>query len=327
MRFSFLKLTLLAVGLFLGANGCCDHLFTPHRVSSQEEAGSTHIAVLACDEWEDYRDALQPKFTFDEQKAISEAIPKTLAIEEQFIDVLNAALRVNLPLTSTTVTDTTTSETGKKTTSTKTKTDETKPGELPTISSGDLPASKGSTPKPGDLLKDGPGTDPFLKYLAATAIYQEVQLLNKYVKSAAERKGYKPYIVRLQVTCLPQARNEPYDAYVNLSFFSGPFSESNPPPPHPSDKPSPPMTNAGSTQPAKDTIPPVPTPVPVGTPAANTPSPEKSPLVVPLLVTDNLESAMHSRSVDVIRQYALALTALIHGVGVGADMQSFSEQL
>jgi hypothetical protein len=62
--------------------------------------------------------------------------------------------------------------------------------------------------------------DPLLTYTAATAIYQEIQLLNTYVKNAALRHGYVPYLVRIRVDVSPLAKNQPYDTYVDIGFFS-----------------------------------------------------------------------------------------------------------
>ena len=70
-------------------------------------------------------------------------------------------------------------------------------------------------------LKINEGTaqkEPFLQYQTALSLYQEVQLLNSYVRNAARRSGYIPYIMRLQVTVLPFARNQPYDVYADIAF-------------------------------------------------------------------------------------------------------------
>ena len=76
-----------------------------------------------------------------------------------------------------------------------------------------------ATKLPSDA-DNGPGIDPFLKYTAATALYQEVKILNRYIQSAARRHHMVPYLVRLQMTNTPFARHQPYDTYVTVSFFS-----------------------------------------------------------------------------------------------------------
>jgi hypothetical protein len=58
-----------------------------------------------------------------------------------------------------------------------------------------------------------------LRYSVATALFQEVNLLNRYVKDAARRRHYDPYVVRMQITLLPRAHREPYDAYTTVAFF------------------------------------------------------------------------------------------------------------
>ena len=61
--------------------------------------------------------------------------------------------------------------------------------------------------------------EPSLQYNTALALHQEVQLLNSYIRNAAKRSGYIPYIVRLQITVLPFARNQPYDVYADIGFI------------------------------------------------------------------------------------------------------------
>lgn len=59
-----------------------------------------------------------------------------------------------------------------------------------------------------------------LEYAAATAFFQEVKLLNRYVADAALRRGCRAYVVRLQMSVVPFARNFPLDVYSNISLFS-----------------------------------------------------------------------------------------------------------
>src|SRR5262249_47299447 len=105
----------------------------------------------------------------------------------------------------------------------KTKTEEQAPG-LPT------PVTVPSV-KPLDQRAAAPvkpahspdaAVDPMTRYWAATALFQEVQLLNRYVRDAWVRRGSRPYVVRVQATLMPAARNEPYDAYCTCSFFTAP---------------------------------------------------------------------------------------------------------
>jgi hypothetical protein len=49
--------------------------------------------------------------------------------------------------------------------------------------------------------------------------------------------------------------------------------------------------------------------------------------VLPFLVTDDLEMMLQSRSLDEIRQFALALSGVLYGVGASGDVQKMNEQL
>ena len=69
------------------------------------------------------------------------------------------------------------------------------------------------------LKYSGLSKEPMLEYLAATSLYQEVKLLSGYVEEAALKYGYTPYVVRIQLGVIPYARNEPYDVYTTMSFF------------------------------------------------------------------------------------------------------------
>ena len=52
-----------------------------------------------------------------------------------------------------------------------------------------------------------------------------------------------------------------------------------------------------------------------------------TPMVVPLLVTDTMESAFSARTTNVVRQYALALSALIKGFNLTTEMEGYSDSL
>jgi hypothetical protein len=116
---------------------------------------------------------------------------------------------------STSTTSTVTS-TGNSTT-TQTTTTQQGPGTLPAslLPTASLPNAAAQTGPSGTVA-----LDPVLQYQTAAAIYQEVQLLNSYVRDAAQRYGYVPYLARLQLSISPFAHNEPYDVYIDLGVFS-----------------------------------------------------------------------------------------------------------
>ncbi len=220
----------LVIGVLAGllAAGCGlfgqKSVFEPHRVKRQDQAGSVHVSILSVARWEDVQDALQPTFDLRAADALREVVPTTQQLEKKVLEALQVALEVAPPLTSTTISRTSGTQTGAPDTFTSTRTEERGPGDVaaiardPSLAAGRLASGLDGIP---DALGFQPALDPLLKYSAATALYQEVQLLNRYVRHAARMRGFVPYVVRLQVTLLPRARNEPYDAYTSLAFFAG----------------------------------------------------------------------------------------------------------
>ncbi len=112
--------------------------------------------------------------------------------------------------------NTTTVTTNNNQGTTQTTTVTTAPGSAPTsnLPSASLPSAVNLQQLSGNVV-----LDPLLLYKAATAVYEEVGLLNKYVKDAALRHNYVPYLARVQISVQPVARNEPYDVYVHLGAF------------------------------------------------------------------------------------------------------------
>jgi hypothetical protein len=53
----------------------------------------------------------------------------------------------------------------------------------------------------------------------------------------------------------------------------------------------------------------------------------RQPFVIPLVVTDNLEGALTSNTSEVVRQLALALSALIQNVQAKAEVQKLRDEL
>lgn len=195
----------------------------PHRPATQPEAASAHVAVLSVARWSEYVDALQPTFALTPDQAVKEVIPTTYQLEQRVLDSLRLGFRMAPPMSSRTTTETSTTE-NDTTTTASSETRESRPGVVPDDSV--LPDARDALAiAPDQSTLGGPSIEPMLKYWAANALYQEVQLLNRYVKDAARRHGFEPYVVRLQLSLLPMARNEPYDAYINVSFFAGRYGE------------------------------------------------------------------------------------------------------
>ena len=89
-------IVLLPLLLFWNLTGCSSNLFVerPKTFATQEEAGSTHVAVLSVGRWQDYLNDLQPSFKFDEKAAFDGADAATRMEEDKFETFISAALKV-----------------------------------------------------------------------------------------------------------------------------------------------------------------------------------------------------------------------------------------
>lgn len=216
---------LLSLSMLVVITGCPS--ISPPK--SQEEVGSVNVSVTLVAPWEEYVGTLTPNFTLSATDAVNKVIPRTGILEEKILDALGVSARVGFPQTSESFTKAinaktikTDSEQTKETTTTTEDTSVKKePGKLPDAPSKAQGADKGVKDLPGAPADSGKGlhNDPMLEYTAATALYQEVQLLNRYVTDAALRHGMDAYIVRLQIGIVPFRRNLGYDFYTKIGFF------------------------------------------------------------------------------------------------------------
>lgn len=315
-------LLFLAVGL-AGCETLTDvkHWFDPDRVDRADKAGSVHVAVLAVAPWDKVKEDLQPKFELTPAQAYDQAIPVTQQLIERVLDALSASLRVALPTHTVAQSSTRTETTGQASTETATRTEERTPGDPSKVQAGSPPSGSVPAPFSAPPALDSRAVDPMLRYQAATALYQEVKILNQYVANAMKREGYTPYLVRLQVSVLPNRRNLPYDTYANVAFYSaeerlrrsvqlntlgggsrmmGPtslFATVNE------------SAFRGDKEPSARTL------------------LMQHPIVIPLLVTDNLESLLHESAIQTVRQSALGLLAVLKGIGIGANTDSLTNDL
>lgn len=328
--------------------------------NSAEEVGSTHIAVLSVAPWSDAESELQPKFQISETEALNLVLPNTRQLLEA--SAQRTGIGVNLqPPVSTRTTTATTAADGSVTLAEQRFEGPAgghvnAPGADGTLApvgqypGSNLPTAPATTfVSPGSLPTEAVGTSPLLKYQAANALYQEIRAMNQTVVKAARRQGYRPFLVRMQISVMPSSRRRPYDALVNLSFFAR-----NPVP-----KRTPErfkqrelyeseirslassvggyldaeifqnVTEANTEQETAEKA-----------CAADTRSTDKgqeedeqlsyaaeSPVVVPLLVTDDLESTIREQSIEEIRQFALGLALLRANTGANFDFESYNSLL
>ena len=240
----------------------------PRRVERQHEAGSVHIAVLSVAPWEEYVEALQPMFELSEENALNMVVPTTRTLETLVIDSLRSMTRAAYM------------EEGGSIGSSEVRV-ESQPRE----------SEEGRRLRAEEQKKIAEsGMDPLMKYWAAAALFQEVQLLNRYVKDAAVREGFKPYVARVQVSLMPIARNEPYDAYCTMSFFSKAPVETDEERLMAKTRTGPPeVPLRGDDDPIAA--------------ALN----RQTPQIIPLMVTDNLEATLQNRMIENTRQLAGAI--------------------
>ncbi|NOT29182.1 MAG: hypothetical protein HOP15_01900 [Planctomycetes bacterium] len=264
---STLLLKVIVVTLVLPGCRSSSPLFQPERAEDMQEAGSVHVAVLAVAPWSDYASALQPDFSLDADQAVAEVARDSRWQRQESFSGAQAGVQSTLLMQP-----------------------QNPSGLAPATPSGPLsPPSNGSLqfPPPPSESQDGAphiGPDSMLKYTAATALYQEVQLLNRHIRDAAIPAGFRPYMVRLQLSLMPSRRHAPYDAYTTLSFFI------------PGERATPTLAGNSGSHPVRSTSDAI-----FRQPFGN------GPKVLPLVVTDNLESSVQSRSFERIRGLTASL--------------------
>lgn len=240
--------------------GCCG---TP------AQSGSVYVTALSTTDWQRYKDQFQPRFELSEAEALRRAVPDTLQLERSILDTLSVGIRIKTIGGELTGHDDT--------------------AELkPDAAAASGPAKAVDAPNVIDASKLQ--VDPRLQYLLATALWQEVQVLNRFVEDAAVSgfvgnrdtgegvtQRYAPFITRLQIANFPQSAAASYTADLRITF-----------------------TNGVSGGPA--------------------------PRVVPLLINDHVEAALSSWRDEELQRFTLALLAVLKGVGVGADIESLHSE-
>lgn len=208
--------------------GCGDKpVELPERtVDRQDQVGSAHVSIISVNHWNKYKESLKPKYELTSKEALELVLPTTAYVGRQASRLRSVGLGIATPSSGTTesLTEKTTDISGtggasSKTEITSEKKEESKPGDL-----SQLPQGSDTTPQLTRVLQgmepDKLQADPMLRYLVATALFQEVKMLETYLDNVADKGAYTPYLVRLKLTLMPSARYRPYDAYMNISFFT-----------------------------------------------------------------------------------------------------------
>lgn len=256
------------------------------RVCRQMDAGSAHVAVLAVAPWADYVSKLQPDFSVSSEDALKLALPVTSTREETMINAILATLKIAAPTTTLTSSETSKTADGKTTETSETK-KETKPGDT---SKAEKPGGEDQKPTTDKAKISGTlAVDPMMHRLTALALFQEAKLVSLRMIDTAVPKDYTPYMVSLQITLMPNARREPYDAYTTITFVP---------------------TSAPQMSAAYDAV-----------AKQQKYDPTKEVRVVPLLVTDNIESARRADLTQQLVDLSLAATAMAGNTGVSGSVR------
>jgi hypothetical protein len=240
------------VALAALASACRSSSSPSERVAearSVRDAGSVHVAVLAVAPWSHYEQALLPDYQLTAEQA------RDLVVRSALSEVESSSNRVGVGVAA--------EEDASRA-----------PNALPGSNSGGGFTSV-SAPK------DRP--DAMLEYWNATALFQEVQILNRALLDTAVPTGHRAYLVRLQIGLVPKRRHQPYDVYTTLSFFTGA-----------------PRNGADGDEASGATLAPP-------TALRDLPVGAQGPRVLPILVSDNLEASDVSRTQEEVRRLALTL--------------------
>jgi len=154
----------------------------------QDQVGSAHMAVISVAPWDARKNELNPKFPITSSDTLKLVSEHTSSIG----DFNSSSFSMNV-------------------------------GGGKSSGSASGANSRKTAMSAEDIARlDTPGIaamDPMSAYLSATALFQEIKLLNFSSEDVVKRNGYTPYIVRMQVTLMPFVRNAPYDVYMTAAFF------------------------------------------------------------------------------------------------------------
>ncbi len=202
----------MMAGIFLILSGCLTSPFEQNTVRYQDDLGTVHVTLFPPMHYDAYRNDLQPSFKFDSEDALNAAVPITQRRADASRSEQTYTAAVALPTVSNVDHKLVTTSDGIR------SSENTSERKLQSNAVDGAPVAT-STLAPLQATAEGDiKVDPFLKYWTATALYQEVHLLNRLYKDLGVDDDYEPYIVRLEVACMTKLRNAPYDAVVDVSF-------------------------------------------------------------------------------------------------------------
>lgn len=259
------------------------------RVDTSEEVANVFVSAYPAVPWTSIQDKLEPNHDLSIKDARDMAAVTTQSQVNQFLSTFAAGLAIGLP--SRTHSSSTTTTDG---TTTSTSTRKLEPGAVP-ASTGASPVALSDASLAADLSKVAPalGVDASTQLTVGTAVYQLAKILDNQISKSIAPEGYQAHLLTFQVNLQPRSRNLPYDTYVNLTLMPASWTK--------------------AFEVSKD--------------VASDASAMPAVMLYPLVISDAMESASVSKSVEVIRQAALALSGIVGNVGIGAKLDKGSDDL
>ncbi|WP_374370300.1 hypothetical protein [Dongia sp.] len=271
------QLWLAAFGFSVAS--CTPFYDQPTRSTSHFEAARILLSQRSVIPWSEIAPQLAPGFEkVKGDDMYAKVLPITQIGAQQILSSFLAQLELSLPGSTTSIAKTTDLATGAVSgTETETKSS----GEIPEL--GAAPAQPNAKDIPTLLAELGKlKNDPVLSYELAAGLVQRVALLNQELQKLYIDQGKQAFLVGMDLDVQPYKRNQPYDVFVDISFF--PYQQIFPP-----ERAEPACMNA------------------------------ELPEVFPLLHMDNLELEAKSNAVQNLTQLNLALSGVISGVGAAAN--------
>jgi|GEM_PF-2574109 hypothetical protein len=301
----------LTCAAVVGLTVSCDQLTNPVTVSEQDQAASIEISVSGVVPWSQVSASLAPGFSLNGDGAVTKVLPTTALLTSQVLNAFGISGGIGLVQTSSNYQGTTTGGPS-GTTTTSTQTNSSAPGTAPAAPTG-VPAGAPTIP-PAVSTGGTVGVDPVLQYQAARDLYEAVQLMNQEVQSAASFHCYVPFLVTLKLGVMLYRPNPGYTVHSQVAFFEqspAPQGQQNNPPPTPlRQQPTP--ASAYSTQAAADN---------------QCAQVSGVPRIVPILATDDIERTLESRAVESAAQIGLAVSAMVHGIGVLGGINNLNQTI
>ena len=258
----------------------------------QQDAATVTVSVMPPIPFAEVADQLSPKIDLTFEKALEEAVQTSTSSNTLVRDMFSAALQAGM-------TDAKGGIAGVE-----------EKAAIPETGGGDAAAGTGSAS----------GVPAIIKYSSAVALYQEIKLLENYVKQALKMKHYTAYVLRVPITVFPAQRDLPLDVYSTLSFFVTNVSDKN-------------ADSEGADSQA--------VPLDVKNRTIDFPAPDDGaqvmedagdekaritlPLVLPLMVTDHLEKEAYDSRSQILREYGLSLLLMFENLGVGGGFKKARE--